>query len=37
MSAPSQTKELLANTPYVVLLAARTLSMLGMLAVQRYL
>lgn len=30
MSAPSQTKELLANTPYVVLLAARTLSMLGM-------
>lgn len=30
MPAPSQTKELLANTPYVVLLTARTLSMLGM-------
>ncbi|MBA3022128.1 MFS transporter [Propionicimonas sp.] len=30
MSTSSQTKELLANSPYLVLLSARTLSMLGM-------
>jgi MFS family permease len=30
MSTPSQTSELLSNSPYVVLLSARTLSMLGM-------
>lgn len=30
MSTPSQTSELLANRPYIVLLSARTLSMLGM-------
>jgi MFS family permease len=30
MSTSSQTRELLANSPYVVLLSARTLSMLGM-------
>lgn len=30
MSTPSQTRELLSNNPYLVLLASRTLSMMGM-------